>query len=48
MPATYFIRYSKTTTGYKAEGFSRTFKTATELKNYFNRTSASKVKFIKV
>lgn len=44
---TYYVRYTKVSNGYKAEGFSRIFKTATELKTYFNRTSSSKVKFIK-
>lgn len=43
----YYIKYRKVRGGYKADGFSRTFKTVTELKNYFNRTSSTKVKFIR-
>lgn len=46
MPVLY-VYYNKVTNGYKAEGFSRVFKTVTALKNYFNRTSDYKVKFIK-
>lgn len=44
----YYIKYKKVRGGYKAEGFTRIFKTVTALKNYFNRTSHYKVKFIRL
>lgn len=42
-----YIYYSKVTGGYKVDGFSKVFKTVTELKGYFNKTSHFPVKFIK-
>lgn len=45
--AVLIIKYIKIKDRYKADGFSRSFKTLTDLKNYFNKTSAVQVKFIK-
>lgn len=45
---THYIKYKKVIGGYKAEGFTRTFKTASALKNHFTRTSHIRVKFIKI
>ena len=44
---TYYIKYFKLKDGYKADGYSRVFKTLKDLKIYFNRVSHVNVKFIK-
>lgn len=43
----YYIKYKKVKDGWKADNFSKVFKTLNELKYYFERTSSVKVKFIK-
>lgn len=43
----YYLKYIKVKDGYKVVGFQKVFKTLTALKNYYNRTSQVKVKFIK-
>lgn len=44
----YYVKYYKSTKGYYSDSMpSKYFSTLTSLKNYFNRTSQVKVKFIK-
>lgn len=43
----YYVRYTKVKNGYKAEGYSRIFKSVFDLKSYFEKTSNFKVKFIR-
>lgn len=44
----YYIKYLKSSKGYYSDSMpSKYFTTLTALKNYFNRTSSVKVKFIR-
>lgn len=45
---TTYLRVLKDQRGYRVDGMTSIFKTYNELKNYYERTAMTKVKFIKM
>jgi hypothetical protein len=45
---TQYLKVLKDQRGYRVDGFTSVFKTYNELKNYFERTASTQVKFIKM